>query len=167
MAASTSRSVMIWATRATMSSATSAIRATVGRTSSGTAICGHPQAGDLGDVHREVAHPLELADHPQRRHDDPQVAGDGLLERQQGEAVVLDPLGRLVDLGVGADDLLGLLGVAGQQRLGGQPHRLLDVAAHGGEVAEDGVELVMEGLTHARGPYGRSVTSWRQAVNAR
>ena len=54
-----------------------------------------------------------------------------------------------VDLGVGADHLLGLLGVAGQQRLGGQPHRLLDVAADDGEVAEDGVELVMEGLTHA------------------
>ena len=59
--------------------------ATVGRTSSGTATSGHPQPGDLGDVHGEVAHPLELADHPQRGDDDPQVAGDRLLQGEQGE----------------------------------------------------------------------------------
>ena len=64
------------------------------------------EARDLGDVHRQVAHPLQLADHPKSGDDHPEVAGDGLLEGQQGEAVVLDPLGRLVDLGVGADDLL-------------------------------------------------------------
>ena len=115
---------------------------------------GDAQPGDLGDVHGEVAHPLELADHPQRGHDHAQVAGHGLLEREQREAVVLDPPGGLVDGGVRADDVLGLLGVAGQERLGGQPYGPLHVAAHEGEVAEDGVELVMESLTHGRDSTG-------------
>ena len=92
----------------------SAIRAMVGRTSSGTATFGHPQPGDLGDVHGQVAHPLELADHPQRGDDDPQVAGDRLLQGEQRERRVLDPLAGPVDLGVGADHLLGDLGVAGR-----------------------------------------------------
>ena len=78
IAASTSRPRMIWVTRATMSSATCAIRAMVGRTSLGHREVGHPEPGDLGDVHREVAHPLQLADHPQRGDDGPQVAGDRL-----------------------------------------------------------------------------------------
>ena len=69
--------------------------------------------------------------------------------------------------GVGADDVLGLLGVAGQQRLGGQSHGVLDVAADDGEVAEDGVELVMESLTHREGHYGRRVTRRGHAVNGR
>ena len=58
---------------------------------------GDAQAGDLGDVHGEVAHPLELADHPQRRDQHPQVAGDGVLQREQLEAVLLELLAQVVD----------------------------------------------------------------------
>ena len=131
-----------------MSSATAPIRATVGRAASGTAISGHAQPGDLGDVHREVAHPLQLADHPQRGHHDPEVAGDRLLEGEQGERRLLDPLARPVDLVVGGDDLLGHLGVAVEQRLGGEADRGLDLAADLRQVLEDRVELVVEGFAH-------------------
>ena len=63
---------------------------------------------------REVAHPLELvrpsaAPRPPSRRS----LGDRLLQRQQRERLLLDLLARRsVDLGVGADDLLGDLGVA-------------------------------------------------------
>ena len=113
---------------------------------------GHPEPGDLGDVDREVAHPLELADHPQRGDDGAQVAGDRLLQRQQQERRVLDPLAGPVDLDVRADHLLGDLGVAGEQRLGRKPDGDLDAAADGGEVVEDAVELFVECLSHGTDP---------------
>ena len=131
-----------------MSSAVSAIRSMVGRSSSGTATLGHAQAGDLGDVDREVAHPLEVADHAQRGDDHPQVAGDRLLQGEQGEGRVVDPLAGRVDRLVGADHLLGDLHVAGQQR----PVASCTATSTGpqisDEVGEDAVELVMESLTH-------------------
>jgi hypothetical protein len=43
-------------------------------------------AGDLGDVHGVVAHPLEVGDHPQRGDDDAQVARDGLLAGSRSKA---------------------------------------------------------------------------------
>ena len=93
-AASASRSPITRVIRDTMSWATWAIRNIVGRAVLGHREVGHPQPGDLGDVHRQVAHPLELADHPQRGDDRAQVAGDRLLERQDRERELLDPLGR-------------------------------------------------------------------------
>ena len=84
-APSTSRSAMIPATVPTIFSATVAIRWMVGTISAGTADLGHPQPRDLGDVHRQVAHPLEVGHHPQRRDEHPQVAGDRLLEGEQLE----------------------------------------------------------------------------------
>ena len=127
---------------------------------------GDPEAGDLGDVDRQVAHPLELADHPQRGDDHPQVAGHRLLEGQQREGVVLDPLAVGVDGLVGADDLLGHGGVAAQQRLGGAAYGHLHLTAHLGEIGEDGIELVMEGLTHDPQPRWPHVPSRPPAVNA-
>ena len=121
-------------------------------------------------MHREVAHPLELGDHPQGADDDAEVAGDGLLEREQLEAGVLDLLLGPVDVGVRADHLLGDGGVAGQQRLGGEPDRGLDVAADPGEVVEDPVELFVEGLSHAAivgSPGTGSPTGREWPVNSR
>jgi hypothetical protein len=103
-------------------------------------------------VHRQVAHPLELADHPQRGDHGAQVAGDRLLERQQQERRVLDPLAGAVDVDVRADHLLGDLGVAGQQCFGREPDGGLDAAADGGEVVEDAVELFVECLSHGADP---------------
>jgi hypothetical protein len=51
-------------------------------------------------VDREVAHPLELAHHPQRGDQHPQVAGDRLLQREELEGTLLDPLAGGVDGGV-------------------------------------------------------------------
>ena len=105
----------------------------------------HPQPGDLRDVHGQVAHPLEVAHHPQRRDDGAQVAGDRLLQREQHEGGVLDQLALAVDRGVAADDPLGDRGVTGQEGLRREPDRRLDVPAEVGEVDEDGVELFVDG----------------------
>ena len=59
-----------------------------------------------------------------------------------------DPLPGGVDRPVAADDLVGGVDVAGHQRLGGLAHGDLDLPADLGQVGEDAVELVMEGLTH-------------------
>jgi hypothetical protein len=98
---------------------------------------------------REVAHPLQLADHSQRRHDDAQVAGNGLLQRQQGERGVLDPLAGVVDDDVGRDHPLGHLGIAVQESLGGIADGGLHLVADAGQVTEDGVELLVERFAHA------------------
>jgi hypothetical protein len=111
---------------------------------------GHPEPGDLGHVHRQVAHPLELGHHPQRGHHDAEVAGDRRLEREQGERRVLDPLAGPVDLDVGADHPLGGLGVAAEQGGRGSGDGRLDLRADPGEVVEDRLELVVEDFTHAQ-----------------
>lgn len=109
---------------------------------------GDAQPGDLGDVDGQVAHPLELADHPQRRDQHPQVAGDGVLQGEQLEAVLLELLAQRVDLGVAGDDLLGPLGVALEQRGRALGDRLADEAGHAHEVVADRVELVGVGIAH-------------------
>ena len=136
----------------TISSATVAIRSIVGRASCGHGHLGDPQPGDLGDVHAQVAHPLELADHPQRRDDGAQVAGHGLLEGEQEERRVLDLLGRPVDLAVLGDDGLGNLGVAGQQGPARVVDGRADLCGDGRQVVEEGVELFVVGLAHDPGP---------------
>ena len=166
MAASTSRSLMIARTRRTMSSATSAIRSMVGRISSGTATLGTRRRAILATWTDRS--PIRSSSLTIRSADDDhaQVAGHRLLEGQQGEGVVLDPLAVGVDGLVGADHLLGDGGVAGQQRRGGSVDGHLDLAAHLGEVGEDGVELVMEGLTHDAQPRWPDVPPEPRAVNA-
>ena len=166
IAASTSRSVMICETRATMSSATSRHPLHGRPDLVGHGEVGHPQPGDLGDVHRQVAHPLQLADHPQRRDDDPQVAGDRLLQGEQEERGVLDPLagaGRssasaLITCSAISASPVSSASVASAD--GG-----LDAAADAGQVVEDGVELFVEGLAHGADPRQRQVTRRGECVN--
>ena len=63
--------------------ATSAISVNDPRTSSGNALLGMPQPGDVGDMHGQRAHPLDIGADVQRADDLPQVAGHRLLQRQQ------------------------------------------------------------------------------------
>ncbi len=68
-----------------------------------------------------------------------------------------------------ADHLLRDRGVAAHQCLGGSADRDLDLAADGGQVVEDGVELLMEDVTHGPEPRQRTdgrVSGRRGAVNA-
>ena len=77
---------------------------------------------------------------------------------------------RTVDLDVRADHLLGGLRVTGEERLRGQPHRVLHPLADRGEVGEDRVELVAERFSHAGtvgGPGCRPGRSGERHVNTR
>ena len=153
-----------------ITSATAAIRAIVGTTSVGHGDVGHAQPCDLRDVHREVTHPLELADHPQRGHEHPQVAGDRVLQREQLEAVLLQLLAQGVDLPVVGDDLLGPLGVALEQGGGSLGDGLTDQSGHRHELAADGIELVGIGITHEVQPRRvgeRSATLRERQANSR
>ena len=102
-----------------MSSATSAIRAIVGRTSSGTATSGTRSRAILATCTdrspiRSSSLTIRSAATTIRRS-----PATGCWSESSENAVLLDPLAGAVDLGVGGDDLLGDLGVAVEQGLGG------------------------------------------------
>jgi hypothetical protein len=100
-------------------------------------------------VHGQVAHPLQVGHHPQRRDQHPQVARHRLLGRHQLERAALDLVAERVEGLVAGDHALGRVGVGGQQRRGGTLHRLTDGLGHRHEVGHDAVELVVVRVTHA------------------
>ncbi len=73
----------------------------------------HQRKRALGDVHREIAHALQVGVDLERRGEEAQVARHGLLQGQQADRQVVDLHLHLVDAGFVAEDLLGqLLGPA-------------------------------------------------------
>ena len=48
------------------------------------------QRDQFGDVHALVAHPLDASNDVQQRRDDPQVARDGCLTREQRQQTLMD-----------------------------------------------------------------------------
>jgi len=58
------------------------------------------------EVRREVADPFEVGENLERRRDEPEVARDRLLEREQVDAVRLEVEVKSVDRVVAVDDLL-------------------------------------------------------------
>jgi hypothetical protein len=76
--------------------------------------------GAAGDVHRMIAHALQVGGDLERRRDEPQVARQRLLQRQELDAALLDVDLHAVDRGVVAEHLLGQRGITarkGFQRL--------------------------------------------------
>ncbi len=135
-----------------MSSATSAIRATVGRISRGTATFGTRSRAILATCTdrspiRSSSLTMRSAATTVRRS-----PATGCCRESSENAFSSTALPCAVDVDVRADHLLGDLGVAGQQRLGGESYGFLDAAADAGKVVEDGIELFMEGLTHGGDP---------------
>ena len=129
--------------------ATWPISSTVACSSARDRAGGIAPSGDLGDVQREVTHPLDVGDHAQARDDDAQVAGDRLLAGEQVERVGLDLLVELVDRRVAGDHRLGGLQVGVEQRLG----RVVDGASRQpGDVDErrrDRVEILVVLVAHS------------------
>jgi len=110
---------------------------------------GHAEPGDLGDVHGQVAHALEVGHHAQGGDEHPEVAGHRLLQREELEAELLDPLALGVDVGVVGDDLLGELRVGLEQGRGGPADGGADLPGHGDELVDDQIELLVVGVAHA------------------
>jgi hypothetical protein len=65
-----------------------------------------------GDVHRQVADPLQVVVDLQGRHDEPQIGRHRLVEGQDLQTLLLDLHLALVDLQVPADGLVRQLVVA-------------------------------------------------------
>ena len=85
---------------------------------------GHGPAalGVLGDVQREVAHPLQVTGGADRRHRGPQVARDRGVEEHRVGGDLLDPRAEGVDRRVAGDHLVRQAFPALQQRRGGALH---------------------------------------------
>ena len=75
------------------------------------------QRDQLGDVHALVAHALDVLDHVQQRRDEPQVARDGRLQREQREDALVDLQVAPVDAVVVGDHHLRELDVLVLERL--------------------------------------------------
>ncbi len=75
------------------------------------------QRDHLGDVHALVAHALDVLDHVQQRRHEPQVAGDGRLQREQREDALVDLEVAPVDAVVVGDHHLRELDVLVLERL--------------------------------------------------
>ncbi len=109
---------------------------------------GHTAPGHLGHVHRQVAHPLEVGQHPQRRDELPEVGRDRLLRGEQQKCALLDDLGRLVDVLVAGDDGLRDLGVCFKQSLGRVGHGTAYGPGQVHQVVDDGIELFVILIAH-------------------
>ena len=115
----------------------------------GDGALGEAHARELRDVLGDVAHALERRADPQGAHDDPEIAGDGLLTREDLDRELVQRDGLLVDDGVGLDDLLGEGDVARAERA----RRLLDRGRHElGDLDEpilDVLQRLMENFAHS------------------
>ena len=83
----------------------------------------------LGDVHAEVGHSLEVDVHVEDCEDEPEVARDRRLAREQGLDLSLDPMRSLVDLVVEGDHLVRELRVVRSQRVERSTQRPQDEVA--------------------------------------
>ena len=72
---------------------------------------------ELADVHALVAHPLDAPDDVQQRRDDPQIASDWRLPRQQRQRTRVDLQVALVDPVVVSNHRFGKLDVLEADRL--------------------------------------------------
>ena len=69
-------------------------------------VVGHVD-GSGADVDRVIGDAFEIGDDLERGGDEPEVAGHGLLEREQIDTVALDTEVPIVDLVIALDDLPG------------------------------------------------------------
>ena len=87
-------------------------------------------AGDLGDMHRQLAHAPQVDAHAQARDDRTEVGGDRLFPREevQREPVERDLLA--LQVRIRAEHRLGQPDIGVQQCLRRIPHRRVDEGTH-------------------------------------
>ena len=105
-------------------------------------------AGDLGDVQREGAHPVDIGDDLDAADDGAQIAGNRTLQGKQQESGFLGATADLGDAVVVGDDLLGECQVGLQQGLGRAFHRHAGQPAHLAELNGQGRQLFLIRSTH-------------------
>ena len=102
------------------------------------------QRDQLGDVHALVAHALDVLDDVQQRGDDPQVAGDGRLQREQREDPLVDLEVAAVDAVVVGDDDRRELDVLVLERLDHAVDRPTTMSSAPSACSSSARELVVE-----------------------
>jgi len=111
--------------------------------------------GGLRDVHRVIAYALQVGRDLERGDQGSEVAGHGLLERQEAEALFLQLHFHHVDDPVAVDDPLGAGRVAFEQGLDGQAERSFRFARHGEQADLHLAQLIVKvpvGLGHPNLP---------------
>ena len=102
----------------------------------------------LGDVHRQVADPLEVGVDLDRGDDHAQVGGHRLVQRQQLEAAVVHLHVQVVDRLVAGDHRVERGEVAVHQAAHRFAHPLLGQAAHRQHPLLERIEVVLEMPKH-------------------
>ena len=124
-------------------------------------------------MYRCAASPILTAKSPTRSrsalilsvgHDGSQIYRDGLMQREQREASLVDLDLEFVDSRIAGDDVGQLLVVSIDQPLEGQPQTFLGQSAHHEQTPLEGFQLPGEmtrNLVHARAPGDQLVTATR------
>ena len=115
-------------------------------------------ADELGHVHAQVAHPLDVRVDVQHAGHQAEVLGHRRLEGQGAQDLLLDLDVGAVDLVVADDDLVGQGGVEGGQRLQRPVELGLDELAHLEQLRLEPLEALFERRAHWH-PLGPS--GWR------
>ena len=102
----------------------------------------------LRDVGGLVADALHVGNHLQRRGDDPQIAGHGLLLQEELHAQALDVPLLVVDADLQGVDIGGLDRPPLGQRPGHQADGLLAESAHSNELHVELAQLLIESRPH-------------------
>ena len=97
-----------------------------------------------GDIHGEIADPLQVGDGLQDRADRAEVSGDRLLQGQQPHTPGLDVQIETVGQIVPVDDLFGEVGVLTDQRFHRVIQHLLDEAAEAHNIVLERCQLLVE-----------------------
>ncbi len=100
--------------------------------------------GGFRDVHRQVAHPLEIGVDLDRGHDGPEVRRHRLVQRQQLQHAVVDLDVELVDRFVAGQDRFDEAEVALGQALNGMAHAFLGQPAHFEQAGPEHFEFFLQ-----------------------
>ena len=114
----------------------------------GQRMLGMAAPGDLGDVQRQRAHPVDVGDDLNRADDRAQVSGDRCLQRKQHECRLLGAGAQRGDLLVVGDDLLGQHQIGLKQGLRRALHRNTRQPAHLAELICQGIQLLVVRGSH-------------------
>ncbi|MEY9487820.1 hypothetical protein RKD26_003614 [Streptomyces calvus] len=106
------------------------------------------QPGQLRHVLGEVAGPLQVGRHPQRRDHYAQVGRHRLLAGQQGDGAGLQVVLELVDLLVGLDHALRQLQIGVEDGGRGAPDRRPDQPGHLHQTVADRIQFLVVRVPH-------------------
>ncbi|MCU1434468.1 MAG: hypothetical protein JWR71_1193 [Pseudarthrobacter sp.] len=106
------------------------------------------EAGQLGDVPGEVAHPLQRGAHPEGANDHPEVARYRALQGEDVDGAFIQAVLEEIDPGIRGNDVFGQINVRHLEGRVGLLHGLADQLGNLNELLTHLGQLFLKNLTH-------------------